>query len=109
MIEAAVDALRGLGATRVEAALGPCIRAECYEFGTAELDRVVARYGEAVRGRTATGASALDVPAAVAAALAGAGVDLVHDEGVCTSCSPGYYSHRARGEPERQALVVWLP
>ena len=34
---------RRLGATRVEAALGPCIRPGCYEFGRADLDRVVAR------------------------------------------------------------------
>jgi copper oxidase (laccase) domain-containing protein len=43
VIEATVDEMRALGATRIFAAVGPCIRAGCYEFGPAELDEVVCR------------------------------------------------------------------
>ena len=106
VVEAAVAAMRELGATRVEAVLGPCIRAECYEFGDADLDRVAARFGAGVRGWATSGRPSLDLPAAVAAALAAAGADLVDDHGGCTACSRDWFSHRARGETERQATVV---
>jgi copper oxidase (laccase) domain-containing protein len=103
--------MRGLGAGTVEAALGPCIHPECYAFGPGELDRVAARLGDGVRARTATGELALDLPAAVEAALASVGVPLDRAPSACTACAPGprSYSHRARAERERQALVLWLP
>jgi YfiH family protein len=108
VLENTVEAMRQLGATTVEAALGPCIHAECYEFGADRLDEVADRLGASVRGTTAWGAPALDVPAATAAALARAGASLVHDEDVCTACAAEHcFSARARGESDRQALVVW--
>ena len=108
VVSAAVDAMRALGATTVEAALGPCIRPECYEFGRAELDRVSSALGREVEGVTAAGRPALDLPVAVRAALAGAGVALRSDAGLCTACAAGdLFSHRARREAERQAMVVW--
>lgn len=109
VIARAVDQMRALGAGEVEAALGPCIHAECYEFSARDLDAVAAVLGDGVRAVTATGTPALDVPAAVRAALEGAGVRLVRDVDVCTACSAEHYSHRARGELERQAVVVWVP
>ena len=107
VIEATVAEMEALGATRIEAAVGPCIHAECYEFGPSELDEVAARLGDTVRATTAAGAPALDLPAAVRAALAQAGVEHVDDAGVCTACSPSHYSWRARKQTERQATVVW--
>lgn len=107
VIERAVATMRGFGATDIEAALGPCIHAECYEFSEDDLAAVVAQLGETVRGTTASGRPALDVPAAVRVALEQAGVVLVHDLGICTSCSTEHYSHRARADKERQAVVVW--
>jgi YfiH family protein len=107
VLERAVDAAYSLGATELQAVLGPCIHAECYEFGAAELDTVAAKLGDAVRSTTAGGQPALDVPAAVRSALRGAGVAAVDDIDVCTACSDDYFSWRARGELARQALVVW--
>jgi YfiH family protein len=102
-----VDAMRAKGATGIRAVLGPCIRAECYEFGAGDLDRMATRFGPAVRGTTRWGTPALDVPAAVHAALAADGVP-VHDVGVCTACDGDHYwSHRARADRGRQGLVVW--
>jgi YfiH family protein len=110
VLERAADAMRALGASRIEAALGPCIHPECYPFGPGDLDRLAERLGDDVRATTASGAVALDLPAAVRCAGARAGVELVHDEAVCTSCAGDrYFSHRARGEPERQAMVLWRP
>ena len=107
VLERAVNGARLLGATELRAVLGPCIHPECYEFGAADLDSVAAQYGDSVRSVTADGQPALDVPAAVRAALRGAGVADVDDVDVCTACSDDYFSWRARGELARQALVVW--
>lgn len=108
VIPAAVAALRSLGARDIRAVLGPCIRPACYEFGRADLDRAAAVLGEGVRGRTASGAPALDLPGAVLSGLAAAGVHAVEDVGVCTACSTEHWSHRARADRSRQALVAWL-
>ena len=108
VLERAVLELRAAGATTIEAALGPCIHAGCYEFGEDELDGVADLFGAVVRSRTTAGAPALDLPAAVRAALDASGVRLAEDVGVCTACSADHWSHRARGERERQALVAWL-
>lgn len=102
-----VEAMRGLGAKGpIQAALGPCIHAECYEFGPADL----ALFGAEAHGATAEGKPALDVPAAVRSALRDAGVELVFADDRCTACSAdALFSHRARQELERQAMVVWVP
>jgi YfiH family protein len=112
VLEAAVASLRAAGATRVEALLGPCIRAECYEFGSDDLDALASGLGPAVRGTTSEGRPALDLVAAVEAALRRAGVDAFDDVGECTACAGGgtkYFSHRARRDTGRQAAVVWRP
>jgi YfiH family protein len=107
VVEAAVRVMRSMGATEVAGALGPCIHPGCYEFGPDELDRVAVGLGQGVRGRTTSGRPALDLPASVAAALAGAGAGQVAGVDTCTACAPGHFSHRARRDPGRQALVVW--
>ena len=114
VIRHTVDAMRdevGDDGAPVTAIVGPCIHAECYEFGGADLDAVARALGdERVRSRTADGRPALDVPAAVTAALRAAGVDGTRIEivDVCTSCNAGtHWSHRARGDVERQGVVVW--
>jgi polyphenol oxidase len=107
VLERTVEEMRDLGASEVAAVLGPCIRSECYEFGADDLDRVAARLGDGVRSSTSDGAPALDLAAAVRASLARAGVHHVEDVGVCTACSPDYFSWRAGREQQRQATVVW--
>lgn len=107
VVEAAAEAMADLGGPPVEATLGPCIRSRCYEFGPADLAAVADRYGPAVEARTAWGTPALDVTATVAEACRRLGVDL-EDQGTCTACSPRHWSHRARSDTERQALVAWL-
>jgi hypothetical protein len=107
VIEAAVDALEGLGARPESARLGPCIRPRCYEFDVADIDAVAARYGEVVRATTAWGTPALDLGAGVAEACHRLGIAF-DDEETCTACSPLHFSHRARAERGRQALVARL-
>jgi YfiH family protein len=109
VVQAAAAAAEALGATRLEAVLGPCIHPADYAFGPDELDRLADRFGPAVRARTRDGRPALDVPAAVDAALAEAGLGPAERIGVCTAATPERaHSHRARGDRGRQAAVVLL-
>ena len=113
VVDATVAAMRAKGATSVEAALGPCIHPACYEFSPADLDEVARRLGDHVRSTTAHGRPALDLPGAVRRAVADAGAVLVEDAGRCTACDvdeagePRWFSHRARRDEARQALIQW--
>ncbi len=107
VLERTVEAMALLGATSISAVVGPCIRPECYSFGSVDLERVARQIGPEVRAVDATGAPALDLVTGTTAVLKRSGVDDVVDVGSCTACSPGWYSWRARRERERQAVVVW--
>ncbi|MGH9213650.1 MAG: polyphenol oxidase family protein [Acidimicrobiales bacterium] len=107
VVEATVHEMRRLGAGDIHGVVGPCIHAECYEFGPAELAAIADRYGPEVVGRTGGGTPALDMPAAVTAALRQADVADVEVVPVCTACDRSFFSHRARGDIGRQALLVW--
>jgi YfiH family protein len=108
VIERAVEELGTVAPGPFRAVLGPCIHPARYEFGADLLDRLVARFGETVAARTATDAPALDVPAAVRAALHMAGIDELDDVNVCTAASSDYFSYRRDGETGRQAMLVVL-
>jgi YfiH family protein len=108
VLEAAVGRLRQVGTGEVRAALGPCVHPARYEFGRVDLDRMVTVLGPEVEGRTDAGTPALDVPAAVRAALARVDVAVAEDVDVCTSASPDHFSHRRDGRTGRQGLVVVL-
>ncbi len=109
VVGATVGTMRALGATRVEAALGPCIWPHAYRFGDGDLAEVVSVFGPAVRSVDGEGYPALDLPAAVAVALERAGAALVAKAGICTHCSGDHWSWRAGGDHGRQATVVWRP
>jgi copper oxidase (laccase) domain-containing protein len=107
VVEEAVEVLYDLGGSQVMAGIGPCIHPCCYEFSSDDLEVLAARYGETVRSTTRDSRRALDLPAAVRGALEVAGATLVVDSDICTGCTPGWFSHRARGDLARQALLVW--
>lgn len=110
VIGAAVAAMRRLGAGELAWTLGPCISPPAYEFSPADLERLAGHFGDAVRGRTAEGTPALDLRAAVAAALVAEGVTAA-PEGGDPPCTAGsgrhFFSHRARGERQRQVGLIW--
>ncbi|MHB1855751.1 MAG: laccase domain-containing protein [Acidimicrobiales bacterium] len=111
VVPAAVEAMRKRGAGRIQAAIGPCIGVECYEFGEEDLVRVETACGgpgSGVRATDSAGRLALDLRRAVETLLDAAGVEAVHVERRCTACEgPGFFSARARGEVQRQAGLVW--
>jgi YfiH family protein len=101
IIEEGVNALRELGvAGPIQAAIGPGARGCCYEVGEevhAQFARFDARNGE----------RNLDLAKVAAQQLREAGVDHVHDTGLCTICDDAFFSHRRdRGITGRQAGVV---
>lgn len=111
VLAAACDAVGvGVGGRRPGVAvLGPCIRACCNEFGRSDLDAVAAGCGlraEQVTATTSWGSPALDVPAAVRAALQERTVMLV-DEASCTGCDQRWFSHRRRHDLGRHVTAVW--
>lgn len=107
VIPTAVQELRRRTGGPVRALLGPVIRPHAYEFGEAELVRVEAVAGPTVRAATSEGAPALDMAAAVAAVLAGSGVEEFVDLGFDTA-DEVYFSHRVRGDAGRQVTAVVL-
>ena len=103
------DAMRRSGASRIHAAVGPCIHPCCYEFGVAELDQIALELGPEVRSQASSGRPALDLPAAVRAASARAEIELIHESPACTGCEAArFWSHRVRGDAERQGVLAWL-
>jgi len=108
VLQAAVERVRARGMGPLRAFLGPCIRAECYEFGAGDLATFVARFGSEVEGRTRTGAPALDLAAGVRIALGEAGVDALDDCGVCTADDAASFSYRRDGTTGRQVTVAVL-
>jgi polyphenol oxidase len=101
-----VNAIRELGVDGpLEAAVGPGAGVCCYEVGD-EVHRAFAAFGAHVRrGRH------LDLKAIARLELERAGVERVHDVGLCTICSEEslFFSHRRdRGVTGRQAGVAWL-
>lgn len=110
VLDATVAAFAALGhpASALDAYLGPCIHPCCYEFGEADLARMVGEFGPTVAATTAWGTPALDVPALVAVALGRHGIH-VTSLSRCTGChAERYWSHRRRAERQRQVMAVWM-
>jgi copper oxidase (laccase) domain-containing protein len=106
VVEAAVARIRAAGEGEVHAFLGPCIRPARYEFGPADLARLVDVFGPGVASRTDDGKPAFDIPEAVRIALDRAGVARVDDCGICTAVTPDYFSYRRDGATGRQATIA---
>jgi YfiH family protein len=104
IVQEGVRALREVGGEGpVSAALGPSARGCCYEVG----EEVHAAFG-GIDARRAERNIALD--AVAGAQLRDAGVDAVHDTGLCTMCSEPalFFSHRRdAGVTGRQGGVAW--
>jgi polyphenol oxidase len=99
-----ISAVRALGAGgELEAAIGPGAGPCCYEVGDEVRDAFAAHGPQVLRGRN------VDLKAIARAQLREAGVQEVHDVGLCTICTEEFFSHRRdHGVTGRQAGVAWL-
>lgn len=95
VVPAALTAMSPRDPEAVVAVIGPAIGGCCYEV-PAEMAAGVTRRWPAAAATTSWGTTALDLPAAVQAQLAEAGVTTVERVTGCTRCSDGmWFSHRA--------------
>ena len=108
VVHSAVDALRRVDGGQVRAVVGPHISAAAYEFGVADLERLRSQWGEPAVATTAAGSAALDLAGALSVVCGELGVELDHHVRRCTALDERYYSHRARQEPQRLAMLVEL-
>jgi YfiH family protein len=106
IIGAGVARLRALGVQGpLRAAIGPGAGPCCYEVGE-EVRTAFSGHGPAMRH-----GGNIDLKAIAARELEHAGVEHVHDVGLCTICSDPslFFSHRRdRGVTGRQAGLAWL-
>jgi polyphenol oxidase len=102
-----VEAMRGLGASRLQAWIGPYVCGGCYEVPEQMRADVTAVVPEA-DSTTTWGTPALDIGAGVEAQLRAAGCTVVEVPRRCTREDPDLYSHRRDGDRAgRSAGVVW--
>lgn len=105
IVAAGVRAVRDIDPdVTLSAAIGPGARPCCYEVG-AEVHDAFPDQPAAHLGRN------LDLPSIARHQLERAGVNDVHDIGLCTMCSEEtlFFSHRRdRGATGRQAGIAWL-
>ena len=90
------------------AVVGSCIYPEHYEFGSVELEYMTREFGPTVESETLGGRPALDIPETAKIALRRNNVFDTHFIGDCTASSGKHWSHRVRGDIERQAMIAWL-
>lgn len=115
VIERAVETLRSVagkalaGGSAISAVIGPCIHPCCYEFPKDQLEVMTRRFSDSVEGVTREGRPALDIAAAVRAALERSNVLAIDDVDACTGCNQNYFSHRRDGPTTgRQVMLVAL-
>ncbi len=119
IVEATVDAMEGLGASRVRiaAAIGPAISQKAYEVGQAYRQAFLAEDPTAepfFALDETTAEPHFDLPGYVAERLARASVGTIADLGLCTYCDEtrlfSYRRSQHRGEPDygRQISAIVL-
>ncbi|AXJ10743.1 polyphenol oxidase family protein [Arthrobacter sp. PM3] len=105
VVPAAVASLRGLGADRVSAWIGPSICGRCYEVPE-DLRADVAAAVPATWCSTSAGTPGLDLPAGVRSQLEAEGVAVEHSAG-CTLEDETLFSYRRNSRTGRFAGLVW--
>lgn len=109
IIQRAAEAMNKTVGAATSAFIGPHICASCYEFSRADAEQFIDRWGSDVyRDDSLAGTPALDLGRIAELSLREAGVHDIANSGRCTACEPErWFSHRARQEEERMAMVVW--
>jgi YfiH family protein len=108
VLEAAAASMRRLGATRIQAWVGPHICGRCYEVPNAMAEDAWTRL-PATRAVTAAGTPAIDLGAGARSELERLGCSPVTSCEPCTAETASLFSHRRdAGSTGRQCGLVWL-
>ncbi len=102
----ALEVMRDMGASDIQAVVGPAICGVCYEVSEEIFAEVTALH-PAAASKSARGNRALDLPSALVKVLEGQNIT-VEIAGVCTVENSELYSYRRDGVTGRQAGLVWL-
>lgn len=100
-----VRVMNALGATRIQAMLGPSICGRCYEVGRDIHDEVGTAFPRA-RSVTSAGSLGLDLPGALSYELSRVGVEVSRSP-ICTVENSNFFSYRRDGLTGRQAGLIW--
>lgn len=106
VVPAVVAAMRGQGAHRIVALLGPSVCGRCYEVPATMRDEVAAAIPESW-AETRQGTPAVDVAAGVEAQLRTHGAQVVRLHG-CTLEDPALFSYRRDRTTGRFAALAWM-
>lgn len=108
VVEATLAELTHHGIGHIRAVIGPHICSSHYEFGAADLARAEAWGGPSIVATTAWDAPSLDLAEGMRLALRRGGAVVDTELGRCTVSDSRYFSHRARADQGRTALLVCL-
>ncbi|WP_313813517.1 polyphenol oxidase family protein [Glutamicibacter sp.] len=100
-----VEQLRGFGASKIEAVIGPAICGHCYEVPQAMAEESeLMRPG--IRSLTTWGTDSLDLPVSAQQELENLGV-WVRQSNICTLEDERFFSYRRSEKSGRLAGLVW--
>ncbi|WP_460490610.1 polyphenol oxidase family protein, partial [Corynebacterium nasicanis] len=108
IVRRAVETMRDLGATSIQAVMGPAASGRHYEV-PAEMAADVEKHLPGSRTRTEQGTAGIDVRAGLVRQLLGLGVTNIEADPRCTIEDADFFSYRREGTTGRQAGLVWLP
>jgi copper oxidase (laccase) domain-containing protein len=101
-----IELMREMGASTIQAVMGPSICGRCYEVSEDVYHEVIAEHPTA-KSTTARGTLSLDLPEALRHVLAAEAVGVL-DEFSCTFEDPELFSYRRDGVTGRQAGLIRL-
>lgn len=103
---AAIEVMRQMGSSTIEAIIGPAICGSCYEVSQDMYEEVSALH-PATQSSTVDGKPALDLIAGLRSVLVGVGIK-IRDESRCTRENIDLFSYRRDGITGRQAGIISL-
>jgi copper oxidase (laccase) domain-containing protein len=107
IVPAVLEAMRDLGATVIEATIGPSVCGLCYEV-PAQMQADVVAVAPAAAATTRNGTPSVDVAAGVEAQLQSHGVRIRRVSG-CTLEDDSLFSYRRDRSTGRFGGLAWIP
>lgn len=107
LIEKTIQKIRKLDSnSELFALLGPCIHKENYEYKQEDLNVLARQLGEHIKGETAVGKPAFDLPSAIKFECAKSEASY-RDLDIDTYANENYFSYRRDGITGRQCVIAW--